>query len=166
MDEKTIVVKKSVNADSRSAPQPPTEQELTKATKSHIEDVMKGMKWFADKLVDAGLKHDNTKISNMLEFHKALTGGEIKKTDWYEEHITKERHHLKSKCPDDVTLVDVIEHIIDCTMAGLTRTGEVYDVDIDERILSKAVENTVELLKKNTKVVKESTDILDELINS
>ena len=159
-----IEIHKNPNGDSRSNPNP-TIQECTRATKSHINDVIKGMTWIANKLIEVGKIHDNTKTSKMKEFHEALISGKIKNSDWYEEHITKERHHLISKCPDDVNLIDVIECIVDCTMAGLTRSGEIYDVELDPRILEKAVANTVELLKKNTKVLTEAADLLDEKIN-
>lgn len=62
-----------------------------------------------------------------------------------------------------MNLIDVIEHVIDCTMAGLTRSGEVYDTDISPEVLQLAVQNTVELLKLNTTVV-DSKNILDAKI--
>lgn len=40
----------------------------------------------------------------------------------------RERHHLLSRTPEDVNLVDVFEYIADCVMAGMARTGEVNDV--------------------------------------
>lgn len=38
-------------------------------------------------------------------------------------------------------------------MAGLGRSGSVYELKIPEGILQKAFENTVEMLKSNVKVV-------------
>jgi hypothetical protein len=52
-----------------------------------------------------------------------------------------------------VTLIDVVEMVCDCVSAGMARTGEVYDLDIDEAILSKALKNTVALLKEQIEVV-------------
>jgi hypothetical protein len=75
--------------------------------------------------------------------------GEWSKLHYYE----KERHHLKRHCPDDVTLIDVVEMVCDCVSAGMARSGEVYDLDIDEAILSKALKNTVNLLKEQIEVV-------------
>ena len=91
-------------------------------------------------------------------FTRALKTGfkddEFKKINWWNIHKTKERHHLNDNCPDDVNIIDVIEMIVDCTMAGLARTGKVYDISIKPEILKKAVDNTVKLLIDNTKVLK------------
>jgi len=161
-----ITITKSPNADSRSAKKELlTEEELRKSTDNHIADVYKGMDYFASLLTKAGESHDNTKKgSGSLEFFKALTSGDVKNSDWYKGHITKERHHLISKVPDDVNLIDVLEHLTDCVMAGLSRSGEIYDIDLSSEVLQKAHKNTVELLKKNIKV-EESDDILDEPIH-
>lgn len=158
-----IEITKSPNADSRSADPNADLMELTKSTRSHIDDVNKGLNLIAEMLVDRGLKHDNTKMSAMEEFNAALKSGKIKESEWYKRHITEERHHLKSHVPDDVTLIDVIEHLVDCTMAGLTRSGTIYDIDLSPELLQLAAQNTVELLKDNTVVV-ESDDLLDEKI--
>ena len=68
-------------------------------------------------------------------------------------HVTAERHHLLAHCPDDVNLVDVLEMIADCTLAGLTRSGTVRPVEINDEILKKAVDNTVQLIKNMVEVV-------------
>lgn len=147
-----IEITKEPNADSRSNPNP-SKEELREATKRHIEHVSQGLHFFADLLVEAAKKHDYLKIEKFEEFYEALISGKIKGSQWYEQHITDERHHLKSKIPDDVNLVDVFEHFIDCVVAGLSRSGEIYDVDIDSRVLSTAHENSIELLKANIKVL-------------
>lgn len=160
-----LYINKEPNADSRSAKKDPTLAELKRATEAHIEHVQMGLGFFAELLKKAGEDHDNTKISRMGEFHQALTSGKIKNSDWYEDHVTEERHHLKTKVPKNVTLVDVFEHLTDCVMAGMARSGEVYDVDIDPRILEEAAKNTVELLKKNITVGEApKDDLLDEEI--
>ena len=63
-----------------------------------------------------------------------------------------ERHHLFSRCPDDVNLIDVLEMIVDCTCAGLARSGEVRPMEINDDILHKAIDNTVELIKSVVEV--------------
>ena len=68
-------------------------------------------------------------------------------------HVTTERHHLLSYCPDDVNIIDVLEMIVDCTLAGLTRSGTVRPVEINDEILKKAVDNTVQLIKNMIEVV-------------
>lgn len=160
-----MIVKKSPNADSRTMTPDADKAELSRSTESHINDVGAGLKFIADTLVARGRDHDHTKMENMDEFHAALRSGHVKDTSWYQKHITEERHHLKSHVPDDVNLIDVIEHLVDCTMAGLTRSGTVYDVDLSPEVLQLAAQNTVEVLKKNTTVVEDDTDVLNTPIS-
>ncbi|MCM1220532.1 MAG: hypothetical protein NC548_39200, partial [Lachnospiraceae bacterium] len=99
----------------------------------------------------------------------ALTSGHIKDTDWYKMHTTEERHHLSTHVPDQVDLIDLIECVCDCCMAGLARSGEIYDVKFPPEVLQLAVDNTVEMFKRNTKVLEDnpavnSDDLLDEKI--
>ena len=148
-----INVHKAVKADSRSAGDELTPKQLLTDTNSHIKDVSKGMDFIAELIMNRGTTHDHTKVKDINTFYDALTSGDIKNSFWYQNHITRERHHLKSKEPDDVNLVDVIEHIVDCTMAGLTRSGNIYDIDLPSDLLIRAVNNTVELLKDNINVI-------------
>lgn len=64
-----------------------------------------------------------------------------------DSYIKAERHHLLSNCPDDVNLIDVLEMISDCVCAGMARSGEVRDLEIDDNILKKAVNNTAQMIK-------------------
>lgn len=161
-----ITIRKSPKADSRSSKKNPTVNELRQDTISHINDVTNALDFISNLIKERGAKHDNTKISHMEEFHDALSSGHIKDTPWYQRHITEERHHLKSNVPEDVTLIDVIEHLADCTMAGLARSGSIYDVDLSPELLQLAAQNTVEMLKRNTRVVNNeeipNKDLLDE----
>lgn len=159
-----INVKKSPAADSRTAETSPTIDELRDSTISHIGDVSNGMNFIASLITERSKQHDHTKLENMEEFHAALNSGKIKDTPWYDKHITEERHHLKSHVPEDVTLIDVIEHLVDCTMAGLTRSGSIYDVDLSAELLVLACNNTVEMIKQNVNVVEDSGDILQQAI--
>jgi hypothetical protein len=74
--------------------------------------------------------------------------------EWYQLHIRAERHHLLSHCPDDVNLIDVLEMVADCICAGMARSGEIRDLEIDTDILNRAVNNTAELIK-NMIIVKD-----------
>ena len=148
---------KNGNADSRTAKEDLAQFELEIATEKHQEDVRQGLLYFAEKLNDAGWSHDWTKAAYMEEFYQALKGGDIKGSKWYNMHVTKERHHLLTNAPDDVTMIDILEHITDCVMAGLARSGDIYDVDLPAELLQKAVRNTVELLKSQIEIV-EVTD--------
>lgn len=151
-----ITIIKSPNADSRSAKDDLTLDELERSTERHIFDVQQGLALFANFLNLAGDNHDFTKKAYMEEFYEALTSGEeVKDTKWYQMHISRERHHLSSKAPDDITLIDVLEQITDCVMAGLARSGDIYDVELPDELLQKAYKNTVELLKSRVKVAEE-----------
>ena len=132
---------------------------FSEATDWHRSDVRKVMVCIADMIKETGKNHDWTKtgeyeIEFFRDFKAALDGKQdfIDGT-WWPMHVTAERHHLLAHCPDDVNLVDVLEMIADCTLAGLTRSGTVRPVEIDSEILKKAVDNTVELIKNMVEVV-------------
>jgi hypothetical protein len=80
-------------------------------------------------------------------------GANFVEAEWYQLHINEERHHLLSRCPEDVNLIDVLEMIADCTCAGLARSCEVRDLEITTDILERAVKNTVELIKQKVEVI-------------
>ena len=132
---------------------------FSEATDWHRSDVRKVMVCIADMIKEAGKNHDWTKTGEYeIEFFrdfKAALEGKQKFIDgtWWPMHVTTERHHLLSYCPDDVNIIDVLEMIVDCTLAGLTRSGTVRPVEIDSEILKKAVDNTVELIKNNVELV-------------
>lgn len=159
-----IEITRSPNADSRTMKRSTTTAELKESTERHITDVTKGLHFIAQLVEARGPMHDHTKIEAMEKFADALNSDHVKESPWYKDHIIKERHHLKSYVPDDVNIIDVIEHIVDCTMAGLARSGEIYDVDLSSEVLQVAIKNTVELLKLNTIVV-DSDNMLDTIIS-
>lgn len=158
-----IEITKEPNSDSRTAKPGFKKEDLKESTKAHIGHVNEGMKFFAEMLITTAKKHDNTKLSNFDDFFEALNSGRVKESLWYQKHITEERHHLVANVPNDITLVDVFEHLVDCVVAGMSRSGQVYDVDLSSEVLQLAHKNTVELLKKNIKVIDNSKDddILD-----
>jgi hypothetical protein len=143
---------KTPDADSRSVNGRVTLTKLQLATANHIDHVSKGLEYFVGLLKAAGKKHDHTKSENIEDFHKALESGKIKSSRWYKMHISEERHHLIAKAPDDVNLIDVFEHLVDCVMAGSARSGEIFDIELSNELLQKAHKNTVEMLKKQIKV--------------
>lgn len=153
-----IKIVKTPNADSRSAVGKIDIGELQISTATHIDHVNTGLMYFAGLLLKAGMDHDHTKCENMEEFHKALNSGKVKNSRWYKTHITEERHHLISNVPDDVTLVDVFEHLVDCVVAGMARSGEIFDIELSDELLQKAHKNTVELLKSQIEVVEEKSE--------
>lgn len=151
-----ITIKKSPNADSRTAKEGFTLDELEISTLNHISDVEKALLRFEIMLSQAGSMHDWTKKAYLEEFYSAMMthepGEDFKNGPWYQMHINRERHHLLSKAPDDVNLMDVLEYIADCVMAGLARSGEVSELVIPDELLQSAFKNTVELLKSQVVV--------------
>lgn len=150
-----ITIKKSKTADSRSCDFKNVFKEtLYLSSVQHIEDVEKGMKFFQSMMNDSIDRHDDDKLSDIDGFYKDFITG-FKNTDWYDKHRIINRHHLSADdgVPEDVNLIDVLEMIVDCVMAGLGRTGKVTPIEIKKEVLQKAFDNTVELLKNNVKVV-------------
>ena len=124
----------------------------------HKEDVRQVMHYLAYCTNRAGLQHDHTKKSGEKFFYDDFLSAMNENTDfvkgqWYQMHIHTERHHLFSRCPDDVNLIDVLEMIADCVCAGMARSGEVRDLEISSEILERAVKNTVELIVKEIDLV-------------
>ena len=149
-ENEKIRIRKSPSADTRSANHEITREELERSTAMHISDVAKAMRWFADKIEEAGERHDWTKVEYMDEFydqfHKAQTTGRWGH-GWYDEiHVEKERHHLRDKCPDDVDLIDVLEQIADGVMAGMARSGEYRKEPVSPSLLKNAYDNTIDKL--------------------
>lgn len=145
--------------DTRTANRKPSFEEFQDANRYHMADVQNVMHGIAKLINEAGVRHDYTKDYYEAEFYadfcEVLDGSTEKFTDmdWYQTHIREERHHINSRCPDDVDLIDIIEHIVDCCCAGKTRSGYISPVVIDPEILQKAVENTVKLIDNNTRIV-------------
>ena len=153
-----VAIHKNPNGDTRTAPKGITFEQFQKANNSHIADVANVMFEIADKLKDNGCKHDYTKKSEEKLFYgdfiETMAGGlDFVSGDWYQLHVNTERHHLFSRCPDDVNLLDVIEMIVDCVCAGKTRSGEIRELEISADILEKALKNTVKLIDDMTYVV-------------
>lgn len=154
-----IIVHKSPTADTRTADHEVTPQELLDSSRMHIDDVRKAMMFLRNQLYEAALRHDWTKIDYDREFyeqfHKAQQSGEWGK-GWYDQiHLQKERHHLNARCPDDVNLIDVLEMLCDCVMAGLARSGKYREEEPTPGILVKAYKNTVKMLLNATEVADE-----------
>jgi len=153
-----IVIKKSTNADTRSAREKVSKTELLIQSRQHIDDVIRAMVWMSRKLDDIAYNHDWTKIENIDEFYADFSAtqdgfqGDFKQMHWFKGLHLKERHHLNDYCPDDVNLFDVLERIADCVMAGMARSGSVYDETLSPEILVKAYQNTVKLLVDEVEV--------------
>jgi hypothetical protein len=104
-------------------------------------------------LYEAGVVHDKDKITDIDQFHEDFQTG-FEQTIWWDRHRTINRHHLAQSdgIPKDVNLIDVLEYIADCVMAGKARNGTVYKIDLPAKVLQQAFNNTFELLKAEVKV--------------
>lgn len=149
-----IVINKSETADTRTCDFANTSKEtLLASSHQHIDDVRKAL-WFFDGLLGkASDVHDHDKISDIDGFHRDFLTG-FKQTEWWDKHRKLNRHHLMQEdgVPEDVNLIDVLDMIADCVMAGMARSGSVYELNLPPVVLEKAFRNTVELLKANVRV--------------
>lgn len=149
-----ITIHKSHTADTRTCDVSKVSKEtLLASSEQHIGDIRKGMQFFIERLDFAGAIHDHDKLSGIDQFHADFVT-KFEQTTWWDNHRKVNSHHINTDdgVPSDVNLVDVIEHIVDCVMAGMGRSGSVYPLSLKPEVLEAAFQNTVELLKKNVRV--------------
>ena len=149
-----IKIQKSATADTRTCDVSlVSKEQLKSASFSHIADVRQALAHFQKKLQEAGERHDFTKIEGIDQFHSDFkTKFEVH--EWWDSHRKLERHHIGQAdgVRDDVDLVDVLEFVADCVMAGMARSGRVYDLTLPNEVLQKALKNTTEKLKAQVRV--------------
>ena len=58
-----------------------------------------------------------------------------------------DNNKFRGKGKPENVLIDVLEMIADCVCAGMARSGEIRDLEINPDILNRAVQNTVKLIK-------------------
>lgn len=151
-----IQIKPSATADTRTCDyKTVTKEVLLASSLQHIGDVVKAIAFFQLKLTEAAGCHDYDKLTDIDGFHADFLTG-FKQTGWWDKHRRINRHHIDKAdgVPLDVNLIDVLEHIADCVMAGMARSGTVYELKLPDELLQRAFQNTVELLKSNVEVVK------------
>ena len=158
MIKEMIKITKNPNGDTRTAPKGITFEQFQEANDMHIDNVADVMWELANLIEKTGELHDCTKKSQERMFYRDFVntqenGADFVSGEWYQLHVNAERHHLLSNCPEDVNLIDVLEMIADCTCAGLARSGEIRDLEINSEILERAVKNTAELIKSMVEVV-------------
>lgn len=152
---KMIEVKKSPTADTRTCDVTKVERkQLLDSSRQHIADVAKAMAFFSSKLSLAAAEHDYDKLTEIDWFFEDFKT-KFTQTGWWDNHRSIHRHHLAQQdgIPENVNLLDVLEWIADCVMAGMARSGSVYPLDVKSELLMRAFENTVELLKSQVIVV-------------
>ena len=149
-----VTIRKNPNGDTRTAVGDVSFEVFQEANAFHMQEVEALMRGISNQIDLAGNNHDVTKLINERQFYKQFNEAragqyEFANNSWYQTHIRAERHHLNAHCPDDVTLIDVLEMIADNVAAGLARSGEVRPVTIPNDILQMAVENTTKLLEES-----------------
>jgi hypothetical protein len=131
-----------------------SKETLLASSHQHIGDVQNAMARLAIMICEQSEVHDHDKISDIDGFHRDFLTG-FKEHSWWDNHRKVNRHHLLDAdgVPADVNLIDVLDMICDCVMAGMARSGSVYPLNIKPEVLMTAFQNTVELLKANVTVV-------------
>lgn len=150
-----IHIKKSPTADTRTCDVTKVErQQLLDSSRQHIADVAQAMAFFSSKLFAAAAEHDYDKLTAIDWFYADFQTG-FKETGWWDNHRKIHRHHLAQPdgVPVNVNLLDMLEYIADCVMAGMARSGEVYRLEASDELLRRAFDNTVDLLKSQVRVV-------------
>lgn len=143
-----IRIGKSATADTRTCDfTAVTRETLGASSAQHIADVRVALGFFAQLLHRAAAVHDTDKITDLDSFHADFVTG-FKSSGWWERHRTLNRHHLTMEdgVPADVNLIDVLDYIADCVMAGMARSGSVYPLALPPALLERAFQNTVKLL--------------------
>lgn len=157
-----ILIKKSPTADTRTCDVSKVDrQQLLDSSRQHIEDVAKAMAFFSSKLFAAAAVHDYDKLTAIDWFFEDFKT-KFAQTGWWDNHRKIHRHHLAQAdgIPADVNLLDVLEYIADCVMAGKARSGEVYSLVITEELLRAAFQNTVALLSAEVQVLPDTGETL------
>jgi len=152
-----IHIVKSPTADSRACDYTQVSKEqLLASSEKHIEDVRKALEHFQVGLDTAGVYHDFDKLGAIDSFHANFRTGFVER-DWLDRHVQINRHHLSDPngVPQNVNLIDVLEMVADCVMAGMARTGTVFPLVLPPELLQRALQNTVEQLQAHV-VVHES----------
>ena len=149
-----IEIRKSATADARTCDVSKVSKEtLLESSRQHIGDVVRAMAFFSGKLIEAAGCHDYDKLTAIDWFFSDFRT-KFEEHGWWDNHRKIHRHHLGQEdgVPQDVNLLDVLEYIADCVMAGMARSGEVYPLIASDDLLRRAFENTVSLLKSRVVV--------------
>lgn len=155
-----ITIRKSPTADTRTCDyRNVSKEELLDASHRHISDVYSVLYFLILKLNNKGMEHDRDKIADIDQFHADFKEG-FKTTTWWDAHRRNSRHHLNHEdgVPEDVDLLDVLEYIVDCVVAGKARSGEVYPLQMSEDLLMKAFQNMVEKITNAVSVEEDHPD--------
>jgi hypothetical protein len=159
-----IKIQKSQTADTRTCDFIKVSKEtLYASSQQHIRDLRLAMDFFMARICEAGQKHDPDKLTDIDGFHSDFVTG-FKEHGWWDRHRRLNRHHLDQDdgVPTDVNLIDVLDFIADCVMAGMGRSGSVYPLKLSPDLLERAFQNTVEMLKREVVVEPVAEDAHEE----
>lgn len=149
-----ITIRQSPTADTRTCDfTQVTKETLYASSEQHIADVRQALAFFQSLLDEAAINHDPDKLTDIDGFHADFITG-FKQHSWWDRHRPLNRHHLTESdgVPVDVDLIDVLDFIADCVMAGMARSGSVYPLALKPELLERAFQNTVDLLKREVAV--------------
>ena len=152
-----IQIRPSKTADTRTCDfESVSKETLLASSRQHISDVRQGLKAFVGALEWASYQHDRDKITDIDGFHADFITG-FQQTGWWDRHRKLNRHHLLQAdgVPEDVNIIDVLDMIADCVMAGMARSGEVSPLTLSDDVLRRAFDNTVEWLRSQVVVVEQ-----------
>ena len=144
-----IQVKPDPTADTRTCEFASVSKErLLASSHRHIVDVRNALRFFSQLIDESASIHDTDKITDIDGFHADFVMG-FAVTTWWDRHRKLNRHHLiePDGIPADVNLVDVLDFIADCVMAGMARSGTVNPLQLPPELLERAFQNTVAVLK-------------------
>lgn len=153
-----IIIKPSPTADTRTCDFANISKEtLLASSHQHIADVREGLRYFESMIRKAAENHDFDKLTVIDGFHRDFVTG-FAQTEWWDRHRVLNRHHLNNEdgVRDDVNLIDLLDFIVDCVMAGMARSGSVYRLSLSPELLENAFQNTVEHLKRNVMVIQDT----------
>jgi len=136
-----------------------TKETLLASSHQHIRDVREALQFFSRAIATAMLDHDTDKLTDLDGFHADFLTG-FARHDWWDRHRRLNRHHLSEAdgVPDDVNLIDVLDFIADCVMAGMAHSGSVYPLHLPPELLERAFQNTVALLTREIVVEPEGVN--------
>jgi hypothetical protein len=149
-----ITIRPSATADTRTCDYATVSKETLKASShQHIGDVWRALEFFRHLLQVSMVQHDTDKLTDLDGFHADFVTGFVQQS-WWDRHRVLNRHHLTHPdgVPDDVNLIDVLDFVADCVMAGMGRSGSVYALVLSPELLTRAFQNTVTLLKDHVVV--------------
>lgn len=156
-NSRAIEIRSSKTADTRTCDVTTVSKaQLYASSVQHIDDVRRALRFFVDRMEEAAERHDYDKLTDIAGFHADFVT-KFERTGWWDRHRQLNRHHLLQDdgVPSDVNLIDVLDMIADCVMAGMGRSGSVYPLDIKPGVLMAAFQNTVALLQTRVAVMPE-----------